>query len=619
VAIKSKLLLRLTIVVFVGLSGFFVGLKVNSNTCPDKPDKKDLITSKEPVKTEKPAAKESALSSVKSPSRSEQKQDTVDKGESSQTNDEVSFALLDRYHKPFKGDLKQIRKRRILRVLVSHSKSNFFIDNGRPLGFEYDMLSDYSKFLNKSAKNKYDETKMVFIPVPFDQLLTDLQKGKGDIAAAGLTITPERQQIVQFTNPYIQNVNEVVVLKRSIKDVQTIDDLSDRTVYVRPGSSYVTHLKALNKDFEKAKKKPIKIVTADNTLATEDILELVNAGIVDITVADQHIAEAWAQMLPNIVIKKDFRIHSGGGIAWAVRKNNPQLLSSLNTFTKKIKIGSLVGNVLFKRYYKDSKWIKNPVTAKEQQKLENFISLLGKYADRYGFDWLAIAAQAYQESGLDHSKKSPAGAVGIMQVLPSTAADKSVNIRKIHVLDNNIHAGVKYLNYIREKYFDDPKISPTDRVYFAWAAYNAGPNKINALRKKAAKRGFDPNQWFSHVEKIASEVIGRETVEYVANINKYYIAYKLQHGTYEKRREKLEAAGLSERTVLKTSTGKNVKKTAPKTVKKKSGVRYHTVRSGETLYSISRRYGISVDKIARLNKLRSKKVIHPGTKLRVSQ
>ncbi len=612
---KLKLLIGLIIVVFVGLSGFFVGLKVNQTASADK---KDLIASNEPVKTETPATNKSALSTVKSPSRSEQKQDTVDKGESSQTNDEASFALLDRYNKPFKGDLKQIRKRRILRVLVSHSKSNFFIDNGRPLGFEYDMLSDYSKFLNKSAKNKYDETKMVFIPVPFDQLLTDLQKGKGDIAAAGLTITPERQQIVQFTNPYIQNVNEVVVLKRSIKDVQTIDDLSDRTVYVRPGSSYVTHLKVLNKNFEKAKKKPIKIVTADNTLATEDILELVNAGIVDITVADQHIAEAWAQMLSNIVIKKDFRIHSGGGIAWAVRKNNPQLLSSLNTFTKKIKIGSLVGNVLFKRYYKDSKWIKNPVTVKEQQKLENFISLFEKYADRYGFDWLAVAAQAYQESGLDQSKKSPAGAVGIMQVLPSTAADKSVNIRKIHVIDNNIHAGVKYLNYVREKYFNDPEISPTDRVYFAWAAYNAGPNKINTLRKKAAKRGFDPNQWFSHVEKIASEVIGRETVEYVANINKYYIAYKLQHGTYEKRREKLEAAGLSERPVVKTSTGKNVKKTAPKTVKKKSGVRYHTVRSGETLYSISRRYGISVDKIARLNKLSSKKVIHPGTKLRVS-
>ena len=615
-AIKSKLIIGLIIVVSACLSGFLVGLRLDRNRCADK---KDLIATNDSVKTETAVTNQSTFLSVKSPLQSERKNDTVDRSEPSQMEDEVSIALLDRYQKPFKGDLKQIRKRRILRVLVSYSKSNFFIDNGRPLGFEHDMLNDYGKFINKRSKNKYDETKMVFIPVPFNQLLTDLQDGKGDIAAAGLTITPERQQIVQFTKPYIQNVNEVVVLNRSIKDVQSIDDLANRMVYVRPGSSYVTHLEAINKSFEKAKKKPIKIVTADNTLATEDIFELVNAGIVDISVADQHIAEAWAQMLPNIVIQKEARVHSGGSIAWAVRKNNPQLLSSLNTFTKKIKKGSLIGNVLFKRYYKDSKWIKNPITAKEQQKLENFLSLFEKYADRYGFDWLAIAAQAYQESGLDQSKKSPAGAVGIMQVLPSTAADKSVNIRKIDVRDNNIHAGVKYLNYIREKYFDDPEISPTDRVYFAWAAYNAGPNKINALRQKAAKRGFNQNQWFSHVEKIASEVVGRETVEYVANINKYYIAYKLQHGTYEKRREKLEAAGLSKKPVAKANTGKAVKKTDSKTVKKKSNVRYHTVRSGETLYSISRRYGISVDKLARLNKLRSKRVIHPGTKLRVSQ
>ena len=207
---------------------------------------------------------------------------------------------------------------------------------------------------------------------------------------------------------------------------------------------------------------------------------------------------------------------------------------------KKNKKGSLLGNILIKRYYKSAKWIKNPVSPKEKKKLDTLVGLFNKYADYYGFDWLAIAAQAYQESGLDNSKVSPEGAVGIMQVLPKTAASKPVNIKDIHLLENNIHAGVKYLHFLRERYFSDPNIDPGSRVNLSWAAYNAGPAKINKLRKAAQKRGFDPNKWFFNVEKIASEIIGRETVEYVANINKYYVAYKLQQEENEKRNRSLK-------------------------------------------------------------------------------
>ena len=127
-----------------------------------------------------------------------------------------------------------------------------------------------------------------------------------------------------------------------------------------------------------------------------------------------------------------------------------------------------------------------------------------------------------------------------MQILPETAAYKSVNIPDIHLLENNIHAGVKYLHFLRERYFSDPAIEPAARVNLSWAAYNAGPAKINKLRKIAQKRGFDPNKWFFNVEKIASEFIGRETVEYVANINKYYVAYKLQQEENEKRKKSLK-------------------------------------------------------------------------------
>jgi membrane-bound lytic murein transglycosylase MltF len=448
--------------------------------------------------------------------------------------------LFHRVNQPFHGDLEEIRERRLIRVLVSYSKTNFFIDAGIARGFEYELLHAYEKFLNQSIPNRYNRTKMVFILVPFDQLLTALKDGRGDIAAAGLTITKERENYVRFTDPYIPDVREVVVLNRKLRGIESIDDLSGQKLYVLSGSSFVTHLEKLNEKFIQQGRSPIEVVTSDPYLVSEDILELLNADVLHITVSDQHIAEAWSQVLTDIVVRKDIQINTGGRIAWAVRKENEELLTHLNTFIKNNKKGSLLGNILIKRYHKHSKWIKNPVSLLDQKKLGRLIGLFNKYADYYGFDWLAIAAQAYQESGLDNSQRSPDGAVGILQVLPKTAAHKSVNITDIHLLENNIHAGVKYLHFLRERYFSDPAIEPASRINLSWAAYNAGPAKINKLRKIAQNRGFDPNKWFFNVEKIASEFIGRETVEYVANINKYYVAYKLEQEENEKRKRSLK-------------------------------------------------------------------------------
>jgi membrane-bound lytic murein transglycosylase MltF len=444
-------------------------------------------------------------------------------------------AILNRINEPFKGDLDGIRSRRILRVLVCYCKTNYFFDRGKPQGFEYELMKAYEKFLNKKETSRYAKTKMIFVPVPFKQILQALNAGRGDIAAANLTITPERQKIVSFTTPYIPNVHEIVVLNKKVKDVQTVEDLSDKMVYVLQRSSYVTGLKSLNRRLKKLKRPPIHIKESHDYLVTEDILELVNAGVIDITVADQHEAEAWSQVLPNIVIRKELKINSRGNIAWAVRKKNQALLSSLNDFIQKNKRGTLLGNILFKRYYQNSKWIKNPMAETERKKLNHLIGLFKKYGDRYDFNFLKLSAQAYQESGLDNSKRSPSGAIGIMQVLPRTASDKHINIKNIHLLENNIHAGTKYLNFLRKRYFSRPEIKPADRVYFSWAAYNAGPAKIYKIRKAAVKRGFNPDKWFFNVEKIAGEIIGRETVDYVANINKYFVAYQLYFDIYEQR------------------------------------------------------------------------------------
>ena len=450
-------------------------------------------------------------------------------------------ALLSRLDKPFTGDLEKIRERKTIRALVSYSKTNFFFDKGSPKGFEYEMLNAYDSFLNRDAKKLTDRTRIVFIPVPFSKILQYLVDGRGDIAAAGLTITPQREKVVAFTRPYLPNVKEVVILNKSVNDIQTLADLSGRLVYVEKGTTYLQHLRELSEKLIKEGKKPIRIMVDENNLVAEDILDLVNADILKITVSEEHTAEAWAGVLKDIVVRKDLAINTGGQIGWAVRKNNPELLASLDAYMKENKKGSLLGNILFKRYFKDSKWITNPLEKEEQERFDRLVSIFKRYGKMYGFDALALAAQGYQESQLNQKKRSPQGAIGVMQVLPSTASDKWVNVDNIELVANNIHAGTKYLDFLRERYFDSPEIEEAARINFAWAAYNAGPAKINEMRKIAKERGYDPNRWFSNVEAVAAEKIGQETVQYVININKYYVAYRLLADAQKLREEGLKS------------------------------------------------------------------------------
>ncbi len=448
----------------------------------------------------------------------------------SQNPDSVSedrHVLMDRIERRWTGDLHQIRQqRRLVRVLVSYSDTNFFVMRGENRGMEYELLQEYERFLNRQPPKQKIKTHIVFIAVPFEQLIPALREGRGDIAAAGLTITPEREKLVAFTTPYITNVNEIIVTSKLVQGLKGLNGLAGRKVHVVAGSSYVQHLKRLNEQFKRDGLKPVHTVQTDKTLEAEDVLQMVNSGIFELTVVDHHIAELWSKVLTDLVLRKDLAINSGGKIAWAIRKENPELLASLNKFAQKHGQGTLLGNILIKRYYKNTKWIRNPTTATEQKKLDNLKTLFKKYAKKYDFDWLKIAAIAYQESGFDHRKKNVTGATGVMQVLPSTAADPHIGISNVNDLENNIHAGIKYLGFLRDRYFSDPHINSADRVNFTFAAYNAGPAKINSLRRKAVKLNLDPNKWFFNVEHVARRVIGQETVQYVANINKYFIAFK---------------------------------------------------------------------------------------------
>jgi membrane-bound lytic murein transglycosylase MltF len=450
----------------------------------------------------------------------------------SEGGDTVENALIGRVRQPLFGDLPEMRERGAISVLVSYGKTNFFYDGGTARGFEYELIKLWDEQLNKGRKTG-ERTHVVFLPTPFERLIDDLLAGKGDVVAAGLTVTPERAERVSFTRPYISGVQEVVVSHRGGFTPTALEDLQDRRVVVRKGSSYASHLEELSARLEG----DVEVVQADRRLVTEDLLELVNSGAVELTVADEHIADAWSGVLPDLQIHSDLSVHDGGEIAWAVRPESAKLLAHLNEFLGTHRKGTLLGNVLLKRYFANSRWIANPLEPDQIEKLNQLVDIFQKYAEEYDFDWLALAAQSYQESKLDQAMRSPAGAIGVMQLLQSTAADPWVSIQDIEEVENNIHAGAKYLDFLRDRYFSDDEIDPLAQVDFAWAAYNAGPARVRRMRARAAERGLDPDRWFGHVERIAAEEIGRETVDYVANINKYYLAYRLQYDANVARTE----------------------------------------------------------------------------------
>ena len=171
--------------------------------------------------------------------------------------------------------------------------------------------------------------------------------------------------------------------------------------------------------------------------------------------------------------------------------------------------------------------MKRSASREEQRKFRALVKYFQQYGAQYDLPYLLLAAQGYQESQLDQSRRSRAGAVGVMQIKPSTAEGPPVFIKGVDKdVEKNIQAGAKYLRWIADEYDKDEPMTRVDKGLFALASYNAGAGRISALRRKAKKMGFDENKWLGNVEVVVARDIGRETVQYVGNIYKYYVAYR---------------------------------------------------------------------------------------------
>jgi membrane-bound lytic murein transglycosylase MltF len=443
---------------------------------------------------------------------------------------------------PWLGDLEGMADRRLIRVLTVYSKTLYFIDHGQPRGTAYDQGKLLEEALNKTLAKGHIKVNVVFIPVSRAELLPALVEGKGDIVMADLTVTPERLAQVDFTEPWIAGINEIVVTSPDGPPIGAVDDLSGKEVFVRQSSSYYQSLLKLNERLSADGKAPVTLTPAPEELEDEDLLEMANAELVKILVVDNHKAWFWQRVFPRLKLYPEAALRTGGEIAWAIRKNSPKLQAALDDFLDANGKDSLNARMIFRRYLLNTQYVRGASAEASRARFRSLVAMFRKYGAQYNLDWMLMAAQGYQESRLDQNAKSHVGAVGVMQVMPATG--KELNVGDIRKIDPNIHAGVKYIRFMIDRYFAGEEMDDLNKGLFAFAAYNAGPGRVRQLRRQAAARGLNPNVWFDNVERIAAERIGRETVTYVSNIYKYYVTYLLIQGEYISRRE-LRRSGTS--------------------------------------------------------------------------
>lgn len=438
--------------------------------------------------------------------------------------------------KPFTGDADELVKRRVVRIGVAFNRTYYFVDRGKPRGIAYEYGQLMQERLNKHYRTgNSNKIHVIFLPLPREMLLPSIIEGRVDLVAAQVPVTPELAQHVAFSDPTRINVRQILVTAPppGAPAISSIEDLAGKEVFARELGGYAQSLRALNERFKSQGRPPAVIREPPPNLEDDDLLEMVNAGLIPAVVVDDYLAVFWKKVFRHLIVHDSIALHTGGTLAVAVRQSNPQLLAALNTFMGKYGLGTAFGDRIERQYLINASYAKSAASAQERKKFLGLVALFRKYSDRYKMDYLLMAAQGFQESGLNQDARSPVGAIGVMQIMPETG--RILKVGDITKVEPNIHAGVKHMRSLMNTFFENEPMDDLNKGLFTFAAYNAGGGRVRQLRKEAEQRGLNPNIWFGNVEQIASERIGRETVTYVANIFKYYVAYRLVVEETERR------------------------------------------------------------------------------------
>tara|TARA_R110000868_G_scaffold301794_2_gene562305 strand:+ start:11293 stop:12678 length:1386 start_codon:yes stop_codon:yes gene_type:complete len=418
-------------------------------------------------------------------------------------------------------DLASIRSSGELRVLVNQSRNSSGEVKGQSIGVEYQRMRAFEQYLNRNSRDGRT-LKLKILPRAKDQLLAALQRGEGDLVAPGELLNIPRGSKLSASAAIRSNVPLIIVAKQGNRRYQNLEQLSGRNLALPAGSVAGEAVRAVNQRLINSQRSPIIIEWVDPTLAVEDVLEMVQAGIFSVTAVEQPIAERWAKVMPKLRLDRHLQLSNDGDMRWYVRRDTPMLGTSIDRFLKGYR-DPADQDAAFQRVYRRLYKVHYPLGRTERQRLEKVRPVLQRYASQHDFDWLALAALAFKESTLNPAARGAGGATGLMQITP--AAARTVGVSNIGVLDNNVQASAKYLAMIRRNYFNSPQLNERERMAFILAGYNLGPQRVQSMRAEARRRGLNPNQWFFQVERVAMEQMGMGVVSYVNSVNKYYLAY----------------------------------------------------------------------------------------------
>lgn len=416
-------------------------------------------------------------------------------------------------------DLAEIRRSGVLRVLVNQSRNSSGEVKGEAIGVEYVRLRAFERYLNRDARKPI---RLKIVPKAKDQLLGALRRGEGDLVAPGELLETNGVGQIARSRAVVGDVPLILATRQGARHFQRLEQLAGRSVALPAGSAAGPALTRLNRQLMAEGKAPVVVEWVDPTLAVEDVLEMVQAGIYSATAVEQSIAERWAKVMPKLRVEKQLVLGEPADMHWFMRKEASMLRATADRFLESYKPPANQ-DAAFERVYRRLYRVQYPLDRTGRQRLEKVRPTLQRHASQQDFDWLNLAALAFKESTLNPNARGAAGATGLMQVTPATA--RSMGVNDFSQLNGNVQASAKYLASIRRKFFSSPRLNERERMAFVLAGYNLGPQRVQSMRAEARRRGLNPDQWFFQVERIAMETMGMGVVSYVNAVNKYYLAY----------------------------------------------------------------------------------------------
>ncbi|MDR2307366.1 MAG: transglycosylase SLT domain-containing protein [Paucimonas sp.] len=427
-------------------------------------------------------------------------------------------------------DLEQMRSSRVVRVLVNQSRNSSGEVKGEPVGVEYYRLRALEHYLNaRVADGKGIELKI--IPRAKEQLLGALQRGEGDLAAPGELLDPAQVRGVEASAPVLDQVPLLLVGRKGERSYSRVEQLSGRTVALTSASAAGAAIEVINQQLALRKRAPIKVEWVDPSLAVEDVLEMVQAGIYPLTVVERPIAQRWARVMPRLRLDTRLHLAQPGAMRWYVRRDAPLFKAAVDRFLASYRAPENQ-DAAFERIYRRQYRVHNPLARQDRQRLESLRPVLQKHGGAQQIDWLNLAALAFKESTLNPNARGSGGAHGLMQITPSAA--QRVGISNTATVDGNVQASARYLAMIRRKFFASPQLNERERMAFILAAYNLGPERVQAMRAEARRRGLNGNQWFFQTERVAMEQVGMGPVNFVNSVNKYFLAFNRERASLER-------------------------------------------------------------------------------------